>query len=216
VKGGLPACSKYAALAGRLVPVTDAGAGFIFSHAHTRANAGRRAEASCSSGVIFIEFGTFLANCCRGAAEMQLRSASLERLVGLRDKVETVLKKRIGGARSELESRLKEPSDFGGAKRTSRRGVRGGVSPKYRNPDNSGETWTGRGLLPRWLAAELKRGAPLEDFLIEGAPRRRRKTAAGVRMQRQGGSKHGRSNQGRRAKRTSRAKERCVARPRNR
>jgi hypothetical protein len=58
-----------------------------------------------------------------------------------------------------------------------RSSVRGRVPPKYRNPDNPAETWTGRGLPPRWLAAELKRGARMEDFLIGGAPRKRRKLA---------------------------------------
>jgi DNA-binding protein H-NS len=40
------------------------------------------------------------------------------------------------------------------------------VAPKYRNPENAGETWAGRGLRPRWLAAALKSGKRLEDFAI--------------------------------------------------
>jgi DNA-binding protein H-NS len=40
------------------------------------------------------------------------------------------------------------------------------VSPKYRNPDNASETWSGRGRKPRWLEERLSGGAPLEDFLI--------------------------------------------------
>jgi DNA-binding protein H-NS len=42
----------------------------------------------------------------------------------------------------------------------------GKVAPKYRNPANPAETWAGRGQAPRWLAAELKSGKTLEDFLI--------------------------------------------------
>jgi DNA-binding protein H-NS len=42
----------------------------------------------------------------------------------------------------------------------------GKVAPKYRNPANPSETWAGRGQPPRWLAAELKTGKKLEDFLI--------------------------------------------------
>ena len=45
-------------------------------------------------------------------------------------------------------------------------GVRGSVAPKYRNPDNPAETWAGRGLKPRWLAAALKSGKKLEHFSI--------------------------------------------------
>ena len=40
------------------------------------------------------------------------------------------------------------------------------VEPRYRNPDNSAETWTGRGKQPRWLVAKLEQGAKPEDFLI--------------------------------------------------
>ena len=41
------------------------------------------------------------------------------------------------------------------------------VAPKYRNPDNPKETWTGRGKQPRWLAAETAKGRKLEEFLIK-------------------------------------------------
>ena len=43
------------------------------------------------------------------------------------------------------------------------------MAPKYRNPENPTETWAGRGLKPRWLAAAIKGGKTLEDFLIPGA-----------------------------------------------
>jgi DNA-binding protein H-NS len=50
-----------------------------------------------------------------------------------------------------------------------RGGRMGPVAPKYRNPENPAETWTGRGLKPRWLAAAIKGGKNPEDFLIAGA-----------------------------------------------
>lgn len=40
------------------------------------------------------------------------------------------------------------------------------VAPKYRNP-SSGETWTGRGLKPKWLIAALQTGKTVQDFLIQ-------------------------------------------------
>ncbi|HEY5781127.1 MAG TPA: H-NS histone family protein [Lysobacter sp.] len=43
----------------------------------------------------------------------------------------------------------------------------GKVAAKYRNPANPGETWTGRGKQPRWLAAHTAAGRKLEDFLIK-------------------------------------------------
>ena len=42
----------------------------------------------------------------------------------------------------------------------------GKVAPKYRNPADASQTWAGRGQPPRWLAAELKAGKTLEDYLI--------------------------------------------------
>lgn len=43
----------------------------------------------------------------------------------------------------------------------------GKVPPKYRNPANPEETWTGRGKQPRWLAAQVAKGKKVEDFLIK-------------------------------------------------
>lgn len=50
--------------------------------------------------------------------------------------------------------------------KATKNSVRKPVAPRYRNPDNSSETWTGRGKQPRWLAAHVAAGAKLEDFLI--------------------------------------------------
>lgn len=40
------------------------------------------------------------------------------------------------------------------------------VAPKYRHPQ-TGETWSGRGKAPRWLAAEEASGATRDSFLIK-------------------------------------------------
>lgn len=49
-------------------------------------------------------------------------------------------------------------------------GKRSSVAPKYRNPENPAETWSGRGRQPLWLAHALKRrGTSIDSFLIEGA-----------------------------------------------
>lgn len=39
------------------------------------------------------------------------------------------------------------------------------VAAKYRGPN--GETWSGRGLMPRWLTALLAQGQAKEDFAIK-------------------------------------------------
>jgi len=43
----------------------------------------------------------------------------------------------------------------------------GKVAPKYRNPANPKETWTGRGKQPCWLAAHTAKGKKVEEFLIK-------------------------------------------------
>jgi len=44
------------------------------------------------------------------------------------------------------------------------------VAPKYRNPENPSETWTGRGRSPAWFTAALKkRGVTKETLLVGGA-----------------------------------------------
>jgi DNA-binding protein H-NS len=38
--------------------------------------------------------------------------------------------------------------------------------PKYANPDDPSQTWTGRGRKPNWLVAKVKKGAKLESFSV--------------------------------------------------
>lgn len=40
------------------------------------------------------------------------------------------------------------------------------VAPKYRNPQNPDETWTGRGRKPKWVEAYLEGGGELDQILI--------------------------------------------------
>lgn len=46
------------------------------------------------------------------------------------------------------------------AKKTSR------VEPKYADPANGNQTWSGRGKRPRWLAAYVDQGRNVDEFLI--------------------------------------------------
>ncbi|AUA58894.1 DNA-binding protein [Achromobacter spanius] len=40
------------------------------------------------------------------------------------------------------------------------------VAPKYRDPE-TGQTWTGRGVMPRWLAAAELGGRNRRHFIVE-------------------------------------------------
>lgn len=56
------------------------------------------------------------------------------------------------------------------ARKSTKGRTLGKVAPKYRNPENPKETWSGRGMQPRWLAEQVKRGKSAADFLISAKP----------------------------------------------
>lgn len=51
-------------------------------------------------------------------------------------------------------------------KASPKKSTRAKVPPKYRNPADASQTWTGRGLKPKWLQAALQAGGSLDDFKI--------------------------------------------------
>jgi DNA-binding protein H-NS len=112
-----------------------------------------------------------------------LKTMSFDKLSKLREQVDAILRAKVAEERRAVESRLNELDRLavnGMRAKGAGRGSRGAVAPKYRNPENPAETWAGRGLKPRWLAAALKSGKKLEDFSIESSGKssraRRKKT----------------------------------------
>jgi DNA-binding protein H-NS len=103
---------------------------------------------------------------------MALKTMPIAKLQALKSQVEAAISAKVTERRRELESELSKLAGFGGGGKSTkfgRGGRMGPVAPKYRNPENPAETWAGRGLKPRWLAAAIKGGKKLEDFLIAGA-----------------------------------------------
>jgi DNA-binding protein H-NS len=49
--------------------------------------------------------------------------------------------------------------------------------PKYINPDNPDQTWSGRGQKPKWLKEALANGKTLEEFLTQQQPEEQPETA---------------------------------------
>jgi DNA-binding protein H-NS len=74
------------------------------------------------------------------------------------------LEKRLSQLRREKEMRQTESAELQMTPRERRKYPR--VFPKYRNPEEPSETWSGRGKQPRWLAAALKSGRKIEEFVI--------------------------------------------------
>jgi len=116
---------------------------------------------------------------------MNFKSMSIDKLMKLKDQLESALSSKVAETRRMLESNLAKLTRFGPGSKRGRGGTtRGKVAPKYRNSDNPSETWAGRGLKPRWLAAALKAGKKLESFSIAAvgkkAPKKRRKAKTKV------------------------------------
>jgi DNA-binding protein H-NS len=93
-----------------------------------------------------------------------LKSMTLEKLMKLKSDVEATLAEKVSEQRHSLEQELSKLGGYTGGKK-ARGGPRGAVAPKYRDPE-SGATWAGRGLKPRWLTAAMKSGKSLEHFAI--------------------------------------------------
>ena len=96
----------------------------------------------------------------RSRAELTAQRRRTERLEAKKRKAafEKVRKEAIQLAKSYGTS-LNELFGRGAKRKRS-------VAVKYRDPKNPGNTWTGRGRMPRWLAEAIRAGKKREDFLV--------------------------------------------------
>src|SRR3984893_8086359 len=100
-------------------------------------------------------------------------------LWALRLEISSVLANKIAAEKTKLEKRLRQLQTDSVPSETVRRDRRPypQVFPKYRNPAEPAETWAGRGKQPRWLTAQLRSGKKLDDFRIQPASGRARRSA---------------------------------------
>ena len=94
-------------------------------------------------------------------------SLSNEALCKLRDEIAALLNNRAEDLRRELDQLTGGTVAYNGrpngaayASKTKHKKI----APKYRGP--GGDTWSGRGMKPRWLTSAMKEGKKAEDFLI--------------------------------------------------
>jgi DNA-binding protein H-NS len=104
-------------------------------------------------------------------------------LIAVRDEVEQVLARKVDEERRDLQARLDALHALQSGERASGvrkrklgrparlrrsqevRALKGRKVPiKYRGP--KGDTWTGRGLAPRWLAELEAKGKKRKSFLV--------------------------------------------------
>ncbi|MDO1528265.1 H-NS histone family protein [Fulvimonas sp. R45] len=78
-------------------------------------------------------------------------------------------KEKVAKLREKVHALIKAEGysfeDIFGQGRAKRRST-GTVAPKYRNPANPEQTWSGRGKRPRWFNDALKAGKKEKDLAI--------------------------------------------------
>ncbi len=104
-----------------------------------------------------------------------------EILAGYKNEIELILKdrKQVNDKKNKLLKKMKSMAESEGisldtlladaprkakkvaAKKTGRK-----VKPKYINPKDVSQTWTGRGRKPLWVAAHLKKSGKITDLEI--------------------------------------------------
>jgi len=101
--------------------------------------------------------------------------ASLQELLAQKEsldrRIEETKKSERGTAIAKVRALMDEygltVADLGSrsAPKAKPAGTGNKVAAKYRNT-STGETWSGRGLQPRWLKAALASGRKIEDFAV--------------------------------------------------
>lgn len=104
-------------------------------------------------------------------SSIDISNLSVAELAALKGSIESI----IGGRRESELIRLRETFEDMAAEsgftleevmQATPSRKRAAVQLKYRNPDNYGDTWSGRGRKPLWAVALLESGGSLEECLI--------------------------------------------------
>lgn len=103
---------------------------------------------------------------------MDLKKMSRQELLKLQSDVEKALKDaEVRDRKDALLAAEKAVAKFGYSlselSPDTKSGKKGGkAAPKYRNPADPSQTWTGRGRKPQWIHEALTAGADISDLEI--------------------------------------------------
>ena len=103
---------------------------------------------------------------------MDLEALSLDELRDLRRKLDKAIVSFKDRKRREAQAAAEEAArqhGFSLADLTGSRSVRASASarpPRYANPDDRNQTWSGRGRRPGWFIDQLESGHAPEDMMI--------------------------------------------------
>lgn len=100
-----------------------------------------------------------------------LHKMSYAELAELRNQVDRAMVEKQNAERVALRQKMADMAKQQGLTLDEvlgkARKAKGSVAPKYRNPKNPENTWTGRGRMPLWMVAATKGNtAKKDDFLI--------------------------------------------------
>ena len=91
----------------------------------------------------------------------------LNQIEALKQQAESQRKSEIANVVADIRAKMQEYgitlADLGSSRGSRTKGTT--VAAKYRHP-KTGDTWTGRGKMPKWLQAEVGMGKRKDDFLI--------------------------------------------------
>lgn len=96
-------------------------------------------------------------------APIDLSGYDLAELKGLHFDIEQEIKRRTRAEREHARARIHALAADAGIPLDA---LVNKALPRYRNPADSGQTWTGRGRQPRWIAEALANGRSLDEFKI--------------------------------------------------
>jgi DNA-binding protein H-NS len=93
-------------------------------------------------------------------------SMSVAELFRLREQLTSILARKMEEEKTRLEERLRRLHINNAMSPDRPRRPYPKVLPKYQNPTNPAETWSGRGKRPHWVSAYLNAGERLDHLLI--------------------------------------------------
>lgn len=95
-------------------------------------------------------------------ANAQMQEAHATQVQAVRQKIDALL--------SNSGLSLDDVYPSRGKKAAAKKGGKGSAAPKYRDPADPSQTWSGRGRQPVWFSTALRRrGVTAESLLISGA-----------------------------------------------
>jgi DNA-binding protein H-NS len=109
--------------------------------------------------------------------QIDLSQFDLAALRQLQEQIKVTLKDRelaeMARARAEILQiaqnvgvPLADLIDLGGKKKSSDKGPKNAVAVRYRHPDDSSKTWTGRGRQPKWIAEWVEGGNTIDKLKV--------------------------------------------------